>query len=81
MIFVIKHRSITGVYLCNDGIHWYWGPREQAKEYTAGMAAALIKAFPKWKYFLGIDQEEALVEIDRTPETLPPPRRQLESNP
>lgn len=80
MSILIKHRTVSGVYLCNEGIHWYWGPREQAKVYSAQMAATLIKAFPNWNYFLGINQEDALVEIDPTPVTVPPPRRQCSSN-
>jgi hypothetical protein len=74
MNMFIKHREVPGVYLCHEGIHWYWGPREQAKIYSTAMALTLIKAFPEWKYLLGVDQREALLEIDRTPETVPPMR-------
>ena len=72
MSFFIKHREVSGVYLCHEGIHWYWGPRELAKEYTVGMAVDLIRSFPNWGFMLGVDQYDALVEIDHTPATLPP---------
>ena len=78
-MILIKHRTIGGVYLCNEGLHWYWGPKEQAKVYSADMAANLIKAFPSWRYLIGVDQEDAMVEIDATPVTVPPPRKRCSS--
>jgi len=75
MSIFIMHRTVTGVYLCNEGIHWYWGPREQAKIYSVDMAIKLIKDFPKWKYLIGVDQNDAMVYIDKTAVTVPPRRR------
>lgn len=73
MRIVIAHKEVSGVFLCQEGIHWYWGPREQAKEYSVEMAVDLIRSFPRWQYLLGVDQSEALVQIDpRTRSTAPP---------
>ena len=74
MKLVIAHREVSGVYLCHQGIHWYWGPRENAIEYSMDTAQKLIKSFPDWKQVLGVSQEESRVEIDpRTFSTAPPP--------
>jgi hypothetical protein len=74
MKLVIAHREVSGVFLCHEGIHWYWGPREQAKEYSLDTARELMKSFPDWKGILGVDCHDALVQIDpRTRSTAPPP--------
>lgn len=71
---VIKHREVPGVYLCKDGINWYWGPRESAKEYAISEVCELLIAFPSgWERVIGVPQEEVTLEIERFPETIPAP--------
>lgn len=72
MKVVIAHRSVAGVYLCQEGLQPFWGPREYAKEYSTDMVQTLLLSYPRWEYFLGVSQDEARIEIDRTPETLAP---------
>lgn len=79
MRILIKHRDVSGVYLCHEGPHWFWGPLEQATFYSIETAASLVKSFPLWNELLEVDQEDALIEIDFTPETVPPPRRRIPS--
>ena len=81
MSILIKHRSVSGVYLCHEGPHWYWGPKEQAKIYSSEMVSQLLLSYPKWEEVIGVSQEEALVEIDQTPVTVPPPRQSYSSPP
>jgi len=76
MSFVIKHREVNGVYLCHEGLHWYWGPREQAREYSKEDAFVLLKSLSNWGPVLGVGQEDALIEIDKTPDTIPVPSPQ-----
>ena len=73
MSILIAHRSVSGVYLCTEGGQSFWGPREQARVYSGGMATAILQSFPHWEYFLGVHQDEAVIEVDKTPETMPPP--------
>jgi len=70
--FVIAHREVSGVYLCQEGLNSYWGPRELAREYSAEAMAELTKVFPQWKYLLGVSHEEASIQVDPSPETVPP---------
>jgi hypothetical protein len=74
MRVVIAHREVSGVYLCHEGAHWYWGPREQAKEYSAPEVHEMLRSFPKLESVIGVRTEDAQVELDTTPETVPPPR-------
>ena len=74
MLVVIKHRDIEGIYLCNEGIHWYWGPREKAKEYSTTEVRQLLASFPSgWEGVIGVPQEEVTLEVERLPDTLPAP--------
>jgi hypothetical protein len=72
-MILIKHRHVTGVYLCYGpaALH-YWGPREEARTFPAEMARDLLISFPKWELLLGVSQSEAVIEVDPTPVTLPP---------
>jgi hypothetical protein len=73
MKFVIAHREVSGVYLCyQEGLNPYWGPRELAREYSAEAIAELTKVFPQWKYLLGVSHEEASIQVDQSPDTVPP---------
>lgn len=72
MNIVIAHRTVPGVFLCHEGPHWYWGPREEAKEYSIETAKELVRSFPAWEDILGVSCVDAKVEIDRTPTTAPP---------
>lgn len=74
----IKHREVSGVYLCQEDIHFYWGPQEQAKVYGAREVFELLKAFRTgWEPILSVGLDEATVELDTTSETVPPPRPSL----
>lgn len=81
MSIVIAHRTVPGVFLCHEGQHWYWGPREDAKEYSIETAKELVRSFPEWESILGVSCNDAKVEIDRTPVTIaptaPPPSREI----
>jgi hypothetical protein len=75
MSIVIAHRTVTGVYLCHEGVHWYWGPRDQAEMYSIETAKKLVRSFPAWEDILGVSCDDAKIEIDRTPVTVAPPNR------
>lgn len=74
MSILIAHRSVAGVYLCHEKGQSFWGPREQARIYSGAMATALLQSFPHWEYYLGVHQDEAVIEMDNTHETDPPPK-------
>lgn len=75
MSILIKHRTISGVYLCNDGPHWYWGPKEQAKIYSEDTVHQLLVSYPRWEEIIGVSPDVAVIEMDPTPVTVAPPAR------